>query len=91
MFSFSPPDMVASSKRVECFADDTDLEASPRMPTPDMMAMEVHKVAVLQDRTGLRSFRHSLSEVFFPDDPLHRFKNKPFLDNAVVEMPIVAG
>ncbi|THU74829.1 hypothetical protein C4D60_Mb04t37530 [Musa balbisiana] len=78
--------MVASSKRVECFADDTDLEASPRMPTPDMMAMEVHKVAVLRDRTGLRSFRHSLSEVFFPDDPLHRFKNKPFFKKVVLAL-----
>ncbi|CAL9165905.1 unnamed protein product [Musa hybrid cultivar] len=78
--------MVASSKRVECFADDTDLEASPRMPTPDMMDMEVHKVAVLQDRTGLRSFRHSLSEVFFPDDPLHRFKNKPFFKKVVLAL-----
>ncbi|RWW71176.1 hypothetical protein BHE74_00021094 [Ensete ventricosum] len=78
--------MVANSERVECFAVDTDLEASPRMPTPDMMATEVHKVAVLQDKTGLRSFRHSLGEVFFPDDPLHRFKNKPFFKKVVLAL-----
>ncbi|KAL2493380.1 putative sulfate transporter 3.4 [Abeliophyllum distichum] len=41
-----------------------------------MPPLEVHKVALPQPRTTMQKLRHRLSEIFFPDDPLHKFKNQ---------------
>ncbi|KAL6606607.1 hypothetical protein ACP70R_042260 [Stipagrostis hirtigluma subsp. patula] len=37
---------------------------------------EVHKVSLPEPRTAARALRQRLGEVFFPDDPLHQFKNQ---------------
>ncbi|KAF8697643.1 hypothetical protein HU200_035832 [Digitaria exilis] len=38
--------------------------------------MELHKVSVPERRTTAKALRQRLAEVFFPDDPLHQFKNQ---------------
>ncbi|GFP99675.1 probable sulfate transporter 3.4 [Phtheirospermum japonicum] len=43
------------------------------MPPPPP---EVHKVCLPPPRTTAEKLRHRLSEIFFPDDPLHRFKGQ---------------
>ncbi|KAL3618327.1 putative sulfate transporter 3.4 [Castilleja foliolosa] len=40
-------------------------------PTP-----ELHKVCLPPPLTTVEKLRHRLSEIFFPDDPLHRFKGQ---------------
>ncbi|RRT74396.1 hypothetical protein B296_00027822 [Ensete ventricosum] len=68
--------MVGSSNRVESFPYASDLEASLPIPVPSLTPLEVHKVPAPQDNPTLQSLKQRLSEVFFPDDPLHQFKNK---------------
>ncbi|GMN37260.1 hypothetical protein TIFTF001_006681 [Ficus carica] len=45
-----------------------DLEAAMAQP-----AQEIHKVCLPPKQTTLQKLKHRLSEVFFPDDPLHKF------------------
>lgn len=48
-----------------------DLEAAMAQPAP-----EIHKVCLPPKQTTLQKLKHRLSEVFFPDDPLHKFHNQ---------------
>ncbi|GJN00953.1 hypothetical protein PR202_ga18180 [Eleusine coracana subsp. coracana] len=56
----------------------------PPAPAPVTMMMqqqrqqvvELHKVSVPEPRTTTKALRQRLAEVFFPDDPLHQFKNQ---------------
>ncbi|KAL6959119.1 putative sulfate transporter 3.4 [Sarracenia purpurea var. burkii] len=41
-----------------------------------MPALEVHRVCLPPQKTSLQTLRCRLSEIFFPDDPLHVFKNQ---------------
>lgn len=38
--------------------------------------MELHKVSLPERRSTAKALRQRLAEVFFPDDPLHQFKNQ---------------
>ncbi|KAF5741694.1 sulfate transporter 3.4-like [Tripterygium wilfordii] len=40
------------------------------------MEMEIHSVCLPPKQTTLQKLKHKLTEVFFPDDPLYRFKNQ---------------
>ncbi|KAF3633105.1 putative sulfate transporter 3.4 [Capsicum annuum] len=44
----------------------------------------VHKVCLPPHRTTFQKLGHRLSEIFFPDDPLHRFKNQTGLRKFVL-------
>uniref|UniRef100_A0A9I9DVH4 STAS domain-containing protein n=1 Tax=Cucumis melo TaxID=3656 RepID=A0A9I9DVH4_CUCME len=46
------------------------------MPAPSRPEVEIHKVCLPPKQTTFQKLKHKLSEVFFPDDPLHRFKNQ---------------
>lgn len=48
-----------------------DLEAAMEQPAP-----QIHKVCLPPKQTTLQKLKHRLSEVFFPDDPLHKFHNQ---------------
>ncbi|KAK2984878.1 hypothetical protein RJ640_008643 [Escallonia rubra] len=54
------------------------------MPPPPPPALEVHKVRLPPHTTTLQKLRHRLSEIFFPDDPLHRFKNQSVLRKLIL-------
>uniref|UniRef100_A0A0E0HKZ0 STAS domain-containing protein n=1 Tax=Oryza nivara TaxID=4536 RepID=A0A0E0HKZ0_ORYNI len=52
---------------------------TPRGEAPAMTttaAVELHKVSVPERRSTAKALRQRLAEVFFPDDPLHQFKNQ---------------
>ncbi|OUZ99902.1 STAS domain [Macleaya cordata] len=63
-----------SSNRV----DVADHETTIRVPITDSIIppLEVHKVCLPPNKTAFQSLKHNLSEIFFPDDPLHKFKNQ---------------
>ncbi|KHN47805.1 Putative sulfate transporter 3.4 [Glycine soja] len=70
-----------SNSRVEHLAcnnngsnNNMKIQAEIQMPP-----LEIHKVRLPPERTTLQKLRHRLSEIFFPDDPLHRFKNQTCL------------
>ncbi|KAH1219443.1 putative sulfate transporter 3.4 [Glycine max] len=59
--------MGVNSNRVEHFAShDSAIEET----------MQIHAVQLPPHQTTLHKLRHRVSEIFFPDDPLHRFKNQ---------------
>ncbi|GER48370.1 sulfate transporter [Striga asiatica] len=45
---------------------------------------EVHEVRLPPARTAVQKFRHRMSEIFFPDDPLHRFKDQTWFRKLVL-------
>lgn len=40
----------------------------------EVVAMEVHKVALPPEKTTFATFKSKVKEIFFPDDPLRQFK-----------------
>ncbi|CAK9310468.1 unnamed protein product [Citrullus colocynthis] len=49
------------------------------MPAPTQPEVEIHKVCLPPNKTTFQKLKHKLSEVFFPDDPFHRFKNQTWV------------
>ncbi|KAL6137661.1 hypothetical protein ACLB2K_062950 [Fragaria x ananassa] len=47
---------------------DIDLEAMP--------PLEIHRVCLPPKQSTLQKLKHRLGEIFFPENPLHRFKNQ---------------
>lgn len=47
---------------------DLDLEAMP--------PLEIHRVCLPPKQSTLQKLKHRLGEIFFPENPLHRFKNQ---------------
>ncbi|KAL6537547.1 putative sulfate transporter 3.4 [Orobanche minor] len=76
--------MHINSNRVENFATPSPQSACYHEPTtsavhsaiPMPPAPDVHKVCLPPRKTTAQKLRHRLSEIFFPDDPLHRFKDQ---------------
>ncbi|GFY97023.1 sulfate transporter 3;4 [Actinidia rufa] len=72
--------MGVNSNRVEHFSDPSCPEATVTMPPP----LELHRVCLPPHKTTLQKFRDRVSEIFFPDDPLHRFKNQTWIRKLVL-------
>ncbi|XP_057451355.1 probable sulfate transporter 3.4 [Lotus japonicus] len=68
--------MGMNSNRVEHFdcCHETAIKIQPETPMNI-----IHQVRLPPKRTTLLKLRQRLSEIFFPDDPLHRFKNQTWL------------
>ncbi|CAB4272657.1 unnamed protein product [Prunus armeniaca] len=65
--------MGVNSNRVE---DLPYHETTIRIPTEAMPPLEIHSVCLPPKQTTLQKLKHRLGEIFFPDNPLHRFKNQ---------------
>ncbi|XP_058728964.1 probable sulfate transporter 3.4 [Vicia villosa] len=64
--------MVGNSNRVDTFETIKIQQEIPMFQSP----FEIHKVRLPPQRTTLQKLRCRLSEIFFPDDPFHGFKNQ---------------
>lgn len=81
--------MGVNSNRVEDFSSH---ETSIRISSNDLMLtaanntppMEIHSVCLPPKKTTLQKLKHRLSEIFFPDDPLYRFKNQQWCKKLVL-------
>ncbi|CBI28093.3 unnamed protein product, partial [Vitis vinifera] len=77
------------SKRVEA---DSSAVSTPETPFnltlsigPVLLQpLEIHRVCLPPQKTTFQKLKHRLSEIFFPDDPFHRFKNQTFLRKVVL-------
>ncbi|XP_052157675.1 probable sulfate transporter 3.4 [Oryza glaberrima] len=69
----APPAQVPTTPAVVS-APPTPRGEAPAMTTT--AAVELHKVSVPERRSTAKALRQRLAEVFFPDDPLHQFKNQ---------------
>ncbi|XP_068302833.1 probable sulfate transporter 3.4 [Pyrus communis] len=66
--------MGVNSNRVE---DHPYHETTIRIPTDSAMPpLEIHRVCLPPKQTTLQKLRRRLADIFFPDNPLHRFKNQ---------------
>ncbi|KAG6487180.1 hypothetical protein ZIOFF_055763 [Zingiber officinale] len=83
------PNMVGNSNRVDNFPDGNDLEDPMHFSRPFTPPLEVHKVSVPPETSTFQSLRQRLCEFFFPDDPFHQFKNKPFVRKLVLALQYV--
>ncbi|KAK4791273.1 hypothetical protein SAY86_031686 [Trapa natans] len=79
--------MGVNSNRIDNLPDN-GTEANPQHQTTITMESidlpahphhEVHRVSMPPRQTTLQKLKQRLSEVFFPDDPLHRFKNQTWV------------
>lgn len=87
-FLLPPPTaMVGISNRVESFPDVADLESA--LPPSTIPPLEIHSVSLPQKKTTIQSLKRELNEVFFPDDPLHQFKNQPFFRKVILGLQYV--
>lgn len=48
--------------------------------------MEIHSVCLPPKKTTLQKLKHRLSEIFFPDDPLYRFKNQQWCKKLILAL-----
>jgi len=66
--------MGVNSNRVEDFSSQ---ETTLRITTESIVpGMEIHSVCLPPKKTTLQKLKQRLGEIFFPDDPLYRFKNQ---------------
>ncbi|KAI3802695.1 hypothetical protein L1987_30836 [Smallanthus sonchifolius] len=68
----------------------------PETPTvsisvsPETMEQpELHDVRLPPEKTTFQKLRHKLSEIFFPDDPLHKFKNQTIFNKILFTLHFV--
>ncbi|WJZ94624.1 hypothetical protein VitviT2T_013464 [Vitis vinifera] len=84
--------MGVSSNRVEDFSShhETSVRMSPASAEAVMVVamppVEIHRVCLPPSKTTFQKLRQRLSEIFFPDDPLHRFKNQSSFTKLVLAL-----
>ncbi|XP_044495200.1 probable sulfate transporter 3.4 isoform X2 [Mangifera indica] len=73
--------MGVNSNRIEDFSSpccnntkEVSIRISSELSTTS--PIEIHNVSLPPHKTTFQKLKLRLSEIFFPDDPLHRFKNK---------------
>ncbi|XP_043726054.1 probable sulfate transporter 3.4 [Telopea speciosissima] len=54
-------------------------ETTIMIQTESFPPLEIHRVCLPPNTTIFQRLKHRLSEIFFPDDPLYRFKNQTLL------------
>ncbi|XP_010254169.1 PREDICTED: probable sulfate transporter 3.4 isoform X2 [Nelumbo nucifera] len=68
--------MGVNSNRVEDFPAGACHETTVKITAESLPPLEIHEVCLPPNKTTFQTLKHRLSEIFFPDDPLHRFKNQ---------------
>lgn len=87
--------MGINSNRVEHFSGTEGPPPTPTLETASVIVpsdamqmvpppLEVHKVCLPPRRTTVQKLRLRLSEIFFPDDPLHRFKDQTWFRQLIL-------
>ncbi|XP_019198430.1 PREDICTED: probable sulfate transporter 3.4 [Ipomoea nil] len=69
--------MVARDKVTVSVPPDDDVTPDDGVTPAALTAPEVHKVCLPPHKTTFQKLSQRLGEIFFPDDPLHRFRNQP--------------
>ncbi|XP_048542250.1 probable sulfate transporter 3.4 [Triticum urartu] len=68
-------------------ADSGARQQQQRQAAPaGMVQVELHKVSAPERRTTARALGQRLAEIFFPDDPLHQFKNQSLARKLVLAL-----
>ncbi|XP_051152253.1 probable sulfate transporter 3.4 isoform X2 [Andrographis paniculata] len=76
--------MVVNSSRVENYPSQAAPFGWNELTANAAATMEIHRVCLPPSRTTMQKLRHHLAEIFFPDDPLHKFKNQTWVRKLVL-------
>ncbi|KAK9269494.1 hypothetical protein L1049_001269 [Liquidambar formosana] len=76
--------MGASSKRVEDSSDISGDETTVTVSTDTRPPLEIHRVCLPPQCTTFQKLRDRVAEIFFPDDPLYKFKNQTLCKKLVL-------
>ncbi|KAF5466641.1 hypothetical protein F2P56_016547 [Juglans regia] len=77
--------MGVNSNRVEHLAcPETTLRMHAELVV--MPPLQIHNVCLPPEQTTFRKLKHSLAEIFFPDDPLYRFKNQTWFRKFILAL-----
>ncbi|XP_062089523.1 probable sulfate transporter 3.4 [Humulus lupulus] len=68
--------MGLNSNRVEDFSSHENTVVRIQVPEALNPSMEIHKVCLPPKQTTFQKFKRRVSEIFFPDNPLHGFRNQ---------------
>nr|GEW85537.1 probable sulfate transporter 3.4 [Tanacetum cinerariifolium] len=74
--------MGLNSNRVENYSGSGHARGTESMTS----SLPLHSVCLPPQKSTLQKLRHRLSEVFFPDDPLHGFKNQTRFTKCVLAL-----
>lgn len=77
--------MGINSNRVDNFSD-PGAPPLPGLEATYAMHVDVHRVCLPPPKTTMEKLRHRLSEIFFPDDPLHKFKDQTLFRKLVLAL-----
>ncbi|KAL0310262.1 UNVERIFIED_CONTAM: putative sulfate transporter 3.4 [Sesamum calycinum] len=82
---FSSPEAQAQAQApAPADPESTDVSVTVSANAMQMPSLEVHRVCLPPPRTTVQKLRQRLSEIFFPDDPLHRFKDQTWFTKLVL-------
>ncbi|KAG2722972.1 hypothetical protein I3843_02G129500 [Carya illinoinensis] len=77
--------MGVNSNRVEHFAcPETNLIIPAELVA--MPPLQIHKVCLPPEQSTFQKLKHRVSEIFFPDDPLYRFKNQTWFRKLILAL-----
>ncbi|XP_041002139.1 probable sulfate transporter 3.4 isoform X2 [Juglans microcarpa x Juglans regia] len=77
--------MGVNSNRVEHFAcPETNLIIPAELVA--MPPLQIHKVCLPPEQSTFQKLKHRVSEIFFPDDPLYRFKNQTWFMKLILAL-----
>ncbi|KAI3521624.1 hypothetical protein L1887_11095 [Cichorium endivia] len=86
--------MGINSNRVDHYSGSGHANQGLTAPAPvtvtvsgeTLRSLELHNVCLPPQKSTLQKLRHRLSEIFFPDDPLHGFKNQSRLRKLILAL-----
>ncbi|XP_042496961.1 probable sulfate transporter 3.4 [Macadamia integrifolia] len=61
-------------------------ETTLKIQTDSLPPLEIHRVCLPPNKTSFQRLKHRLSEIFFPDDPLHMLKNQTLLRKFILSL-----
>ncbi|KAK4427514.1 putative sulfate transporter 3.4 [Sesamum alatum] len=80
----SPEAQAAAAAPTPAGPESTIVSVRVSANAMQMPPLELHRVCLPPPRTTVQKLRHRLSEIFFPDDPLHRFKDQTWFRKLVL-------
>ncbi|XP_057969152.1 probable sulfate transporter 3.4 [Malania oleifera] len=80
--------MGGNSYRVEDHSFSEATATAPHPPPPPRPVEEIHRhrVCLPPTKTTAQKLKHRVSEIFFHDDPLHKFKNQPYFTKFILAL-----
>ncbi|XP_010545727.1 PREDICTED: probable sulfate transporter 3.4 [Tarenaya hassleriana] len=71
-------------ENMSCPCNATAAETATGVSNANATIVEIHSVCMPPKQTAFQKLKHRVSEIFFPDDPLYRFRNQTWRTKLVL-------